>query len=130
MAKELCFDIDCFNSPKTISDSFCDAEQLRIMLMARRDCHVTYGVGFELSRYRFQDFEESANNIENELREHCLKYLPNVLIQKMDIMRSSSKKLLISITLLSTKSDEVKTVFYRLEQSEATSELLLSIINS
>lgn len=125
--REALFAVDCFNTPDIKKGVDADAQVLRNMLMARRDCHVTNGIGFELSRYRFTDIESSASVIENELREHCLKYLPEIYIDKLNIKRRSSKQLLIAISIVNKDSGKQKSVFLNMTE-DIPSKLLLDII--
>lgn len=125
--QEPLFAIDCYNRPEVKTEIDADAQVLRNMLMTRRNCHVTDGVGFEISRFRFNDLEKSASTIENELREHCLKYLPNIYIDSVKINKRNNKQLLLAITIVNKNTNKTKSVFLNMTE-EVPSKLLLDII--
>lgn len=125
--QEALFAVNCFNTPEIKQGVDAEAQLLRNMLMARRDCHVTNGVGFELSRFRFTDIETSSSTIEHELREHCLKYLSEIYIDKFDVKRRGAKHLLISISIVNQNTGKQKSVFLNMTE-DIPSKLLLDII--
>lgn len=125
--QEALLGVDCFNTPEIKKGIDADAQVLRTMLMTRRDCHVTEGIGFELSRFRFTDLESSASTIEHELREHCLKYLPDIYIDKINISRRDAKHLLMVISIIDRNTNKPKSVFLNMKE-EIPSKLLLDII--
>lgn len=125
---ELTLDIDNFNKPRTLSGSKANAAQIEESLLGKRDSHVTDGVMFMISRYRFKEFTQAMADIKRDLESYCSKYLPNIYIQSIDVKTKTNTSLYVYIYLTDIVESETSVIVFSVEQQK--NELLVNLINS
>ena len=124
---ELAFDVDNFNKPKTYENGDAKAIQLHHSLSAKQTTSLTQGLAFEIRRYRFNEIDGASSTIENDLRAHCMKYLPDIYIESLQVQVVNSNNLYILLTIVddATKSDN--TIVFSV--SNKVTQLLVDLVN-
>lgn len=124
---ELAFDVDNFNKPKEYKDGDAKAIQLHHSLSAKQTTSLTKGLAFEIRRYRFNEIQGAASTIENSLREHCTKYLPEIYIEALQVQIVNNNSLYILLTLLDETTQTDNTIVFSV--SNKVTQLLVDLVS-
>ena len=127
--KELTFDIDNFNRPKTYDGAKGQSILLYHSLAGRRnDTHVTDELAFAIRRFRFDNITDITSKLRNELETHCEKYLPGIYIQDLTVTKRTKTSILLSVTILDKVKNAQGVIVYTVEKTPT--EVLVNILST
>lgn len=117
MKKEVLLSIDSYAKPK--EDLSPEALLVSTLLLKRPGTSPAHPYeGFYLNKYRFKEIEDNIITIQNEFKEQCEKYLPDIYVDDIKVQKVDDKTLVLGISIIGEKKKEQEFITFKITEQQ------------
>lgn len=128
MKKEPLLSINQFNMPDHVNGVDADGYNLAVLLVMRTGSNPMFpNMGFNLTKYAFNELEDDLSKIGSDFKQHASIYLPEVTVIDIVATTPNDNKMLLNLLYQNNSVGEEKNIIFQVKNEN--SYLLVDILN-